>query len=377
MNFLIKNGTLYDPLRKTRMIGDIAVVNGLIQMPSETLEYRQVIDASGCMVTPGLIDFHVHYFDGITSAGVSPDATSFCTGVTTVVDGGSSGAQTYEFYRKTVMAYAHVEIYNNLLVASGGQLTDAYVENMDADKFEEEKMIHLFHKYGDNLKGLKMRLSRKILSYEHAVSAVQRAKQIAERIGTFLVIHITDCPIPLPELVMMLDKKDIICHIYQNRGINTCLDSNGNVWKELLAAKKRGVLFDGSNGWKNYDLAIAQKAIRQNLMPDIISTDMNSSSAFLQPLHSLPRILSKYLSMGMSLEEVLDCVMTTPARLIDRNDLATLEIGTVADLCIFRIKKQFNTYMDCDGNIYNGDQILVPQMVFKSGQCMFCQADFN
>ena len=377
MNFLIKNGTLYDPLRKTSVTRDIAIVNGLIQMPSESLEYRQVIDASGYMVTPGLIDFHVHFFDGLTSAGVSPDAASFCTGVTTVVDGGSSGAQTYEFYRKTVMAYAHIEIYNNLLIASGGQLTDAYVENMDADKFEEEKMIHLFRKYGDNLKGLKMRLSNYVLSYEQAVAAVQRAKQIAERIGTFLVIHITDCPIPLPELVTMLDKNDVICHVYQNRGFNTCLDSNGNVWEELLAAKRRGVLFDGSNGWKNYDITIAQKAIKQNLIPDIISTDMNSSSAFLQPLHSLPRILSKYLSMGMSLEEVLDCVITTPARLIDRNDLATLEIGTAADLCIFRIKNQPVTYIDCNEHIYYGDQILVPQMVFKSGQCMYCQVDFN
>ena len=109
----------------------------------------------------------------------------------------------------------------------------------------------------------------------------------------------------------------------------------------------------------------------------MISSDNNASSFFLQPLHSLPRVLSKYLDFGMPLEQVLDCATGNPARLIGRPELGTMEEGTTADVALFRLKKKEVPYCDINGHTMTGHQVLVPQMTFKGGKCVYCQADFG
>ena len=187
----------------------------------------------------------------------------------------------------------------------------------------------------------------------------------------------TDCPLPLDEVAEILRPGDVICHIYQNRGEHTCLDERGKVLPGLWEARKRGVLFDASNGRSNFDLEVARKAVEQGFVPDVISSDNNASSCFLQPLHSLPRILSKYLEFGMPLEQVLDCATWKPAQLIGRPELGTLAEGSPADVALFRLKKKDVEYSDINGNTMTGHQVLVPQMTFKGGQCVYCQADFG
>ena len=154
------------------------------------------------------------------------------------------------------------------------------------------------------------------------------------------------------------------------------MDETGKVRTGIWKARERGVLFDASNGCNNFDLEICQKAIEQGLTPDIISSDINASGFYLQPLHSLPRILSKYLDFGMTLEEVLDRATIAPARLIGRKDLASLEAGTEADIAVFRLKKKEVLYLDRSGHRMTGTQVLVPQLTMKAGQVMYCQADF-
>ncbi|WP_294755608.1 metallo-dependent hydrolase [uncultured Flavonifractor sp.] len=377
MNFLIKGGMLYDPLAQKMRMGDLAIIAGRIADPNDGQIYRQEIDASGCYVTPGLIDFHVHYFHGATSAGVAPDSNSFCSGVTTVVDGGSSGTTNYEFYRNTIMANSQVDIFNQLLIAAGGQITDCYPENMDADRFDENAIVRLFQRYRENLKGIKLRLSKSILDRETAVRAIVRAKEIAFQVQTPLVVHVTDCPLPLDEVASYLSKDDVICHIYHGQGKNTCLDQNGRVLSGLFEARKRGVLFDSCNGWKNFDLSVARAAIEQGFYPDIISSDLNSSSNFLQPLYCLPRVMSKYLDFGMSLENVFNAAIASPAKCIHEEELASLAAGTKADICIFKLKRKAITHTDFNCNTLTGAQILVPMMTFKNGICVYCQSDFG
>ena len=111
-------------------------------------------------------------------------------------------------------------------------------------------------------------------------------------------------------------------------------------------------------------------------MPDVISSDINSSSCFLQPLHSLPRILSKYLDFGMRLEDVLDCATIKPAQLIGMPELGSMAEGTTADVVILKVKQKDVEYSDITGNRFTGHQVIVPQMTFKDGECVFCQADF-
>ncbi len=376
MDFLIKNGLVYDPAQARLERRDVALADGKIARPDPQRNYRQVIDAEGCIVTTGLIDYHVHYFYRGTENGVNPDANAFCCGITTAVDGGSCGAGSYELYQRTVMASSDVRILNCLLVASGGQATDQYPENLDPAFFDEEKILRLFQKYPDNLVGLKTRMSNGIVAREQAEDSLLRTIEIAEKAGTRLVVHVTNPVLPLDRLAAMLRPGDVICHIYQDRGGHTCLDAQGKVLPGLLEARDRGVLFDASNGRSNYDLETCRKAVAQGFVPDVISSDINASSSFLQPLHSLPRILSKFLDFGMSLPQVLDAATAAPARLIGRPSLASMAEGTEADVCILRLKEKKISYEDINGNRFEGSKVLVPMMTFKGGVCKFCQADF-
>ena len=376
MDFLIQNADVFDPSSGTMTHKDIAIEDGIIAEPHEGKSYRQVINASGCIVTTGLIDYHVHYFLNATENGVNPDASSFCCGITTAVDGGSCGAGGYEIYRRTVMSLSEVRILNYLLVASGGQSNDRYPENLDPKYFDEEKILSLFKKYADNLVAIKTRISNSIITPELARKSIPATVKIAEKAGVPVVVHVTDCSIPLDELADMLRPGDVICHIYHGRGENTCLDSNGKVLKGLFEARERGVLFDASNGRSNFDLEVCRKAISQGFVPDVISSDNNTSSWFLQPMHTLPRILSKFIDFGMSLEDVIKTATISPAKLIKRPELGSMSYGTPADICIFRLKNKNVPYTDINGHSFTGSNVIVPMMTFKSGKCMYCQADF-
>ena len=376
MNFLISNGSIFDPAAGTFTQGSIAVEGGKISKPKEGKSYRQVIDASGCLVLPGLIDYHVHYYLHGSENSVNPDAGSFCCGITTAVDGGTCGAGNYELFRRSILAMSEVRIMSCLLVASGGQSNNSYPENLDPEYFDEGKILELFSNYRDNLTALKTRISRGIISPELSRASLTKTIEIAEKAGVSVVVHVTDCSLPLDEVADMLRPGDVMCHIYHGCGENICLGKDGQVLPGLLKARERGVLFDASNGRSNFDIEICRKAIEQGFTPDVISIDNNAGSWFLQPLHSLPRILSKFIDFGMPLAEVLKAATSKPAELIGRPELGNLAEGTTADVAIFKLKRKNVPYSDINGHTFTGSQVLVPMMTFKGGKCMYCQTDF-
>lgn len=215
-----------------------------------------------------------------------------------------------------------------------------------------------------------------IIAPEDAEESIRATVELAGELGCNVSVHVTNPVMDLEKLAGILRKDDMICHIYQGKGKETCLDADGKVREGLLKARERGVLFDASNGCNNFDLEIAQKAVAQGFKPDIISSDINTSGFFLQPLHSLPRIMSKYLDFGMSLSEVLDTVTRVPARLVHRESLASMAPGTEADLVIFKVKEKEVSYSDRTGHTFTGHQVIVPQLTMKDGVIMYCQADF-
>lgn len=374
--FVIKGGRVYNPLRGDWKDRDVAVENGKIISGVPRGEY-QVIDAAGCVVTAGLIDYHVHYFNHGTENGINPDAASFPCGVTTAVDAGSSGAANYELYRNTVMAMSDVRIFNMLLMASGGQITDQYPERLEEQYFDKKKIKDLFARYPENLVGLKTRMSVGIIAADAAVRSLSATVELADEIGCNVSVHITNPIMDLEEIGRILRKGDVICHIYQGKGEETILDAKGNVRKGILEAREKGVIFDASNGCNNYDLEVCGQAMAQGFWPDIISSDINTSGFYLQPLHSLPRIMSKYLEFGMSLEDVLDAVTIIPARLLGRPELASMDEGTAADIGIFDIRQKRVVYRDKAGHTLEGSRVIVPQLTMKDGKIMYCQADFT
>jgi dihydroorotase len=373
--YLIKNGKIYNPIRHELQDGDIFVEDGkfakALSGPYET------VDASGCIVTTGLIDYHVHYFNHGTENGINADVASFPCGITTAVDAGSVGAANYEIYRMSAMAFSDVRILNMLFMGSGGQITDRYPEQLEARYFDTDKIKYLFKKYRSNLVGLKLKLSVGIIEPEEALKSLKATVELAEELGCNVSVHVTDPVLPIETIAENLRKGDVICHIYQGKGQYTILDAQGRLRDGILKARERGVIFDACNGCNNYDIEVCRKALEQGFAPDIISSDNNTSGYYMQPLHSLPRIMSKYLALGMKLEDVLDAVTMAPARMISREDLASLESGTVADLAVLKLKHKSVGYRDKAGHTLEGQEVLVPQLTMKDGSIKYCQADFN
>lgn len=373
MNIKITNGQVFDPETKIISNRDILIKDEFFSDIEG--EDSTIIDASGCIVTSGLIDYHVHFFNRGTENGVNSDAYAFPCGITTAIDAGSTGAANYQLYRNTIMTFSDVRILNALAVSSGGQITNSYPENSDPNYFNRDKIKRLFEKYADNLVGLKIRLSNGIIEKEKAKVSLNETIKLAEEIGTRVIVHMTNPCIDLEYLAEVLRPGDVFCHCYQGKG-DTILDKNGKLRDVIKKAQERGVLFDSSNGKNNFDLDVCKKAISYGLKPDIISCDINAENFFLQPLHSLPRIMSKYLDLGMTVEEVLSTVTINPAKAINRENLASLRSETVADVVILKLKDKKVQYTDVAGHVVNGDKVFVPQMTIKSGKVMYCQSDF-
>ena len=185
--FVIKGGEIYDPAAQKWEKKDIAIENGMIISGMPSGEY-QVVDASGCKVTTGWIDYHVHYFNHGTENGINPDAASFPCGVTTAVDGGSTGAANYEMYRKSAMAYSDVRILNMLLVGSGGQVTDRYPEHLEKKYFDIPKIKKLFREGGTvkvsrSLKELGLRVNAAREHHRKLCGTEPTLSQLAEELG--------------------------------------------------------------------------------------------------------------------------------------------------------------------------------------------------
>ena len=378
----IINGKVYVPESGKTENRDLYILNGKLvkSFPEEMTEEKiQIINAQGCYVTKGLIDYHVHYFEGGADNGVNPDVASFPSGVTTAVDGGTCGVSCFENFKSGVIDRADVRLYAQLLVGSSGQLSEQCTEQIEAEQIEEERILEMLKNYPEVLVGLKTRLSANIISDpEKARKSLEKTVEIADRAGCNVTVHITNPAMDLEEIAGILRAGDVVCHAFQGKGIQSILDTEGKVRAGIWKAKDRGVLFDACNGKNNFNLNVAKKALEQEFFPDIISSDINTSSYYTGVLHSLPKVLSKYLAYGQKMERILDAAILKPAEIIGRKDLASMEEGAPADLFIFRLEEHPTRFLDYTGeNWLDGKQMIVPQMTIKDGKIVYSQVYFE
>lgn len=383
--YIIKNGIVYTPGSHRFEKKDIYIINGkLVKSFPDTKDFFssndiREINANGCYVTKGLIDYHVHYFQGGADNGVNPDVASFPNGVTTAVDGGTVGVCSFEIFKKSIIDRADVRLFSQLLVGSSGQISTRFTENIEAEMIEKNRILDMFQRFPQVLTGLKTRLSSYIISEKKALGSLEKTVEIAEQLGCNVTVHITDPAMNLEELVKVLRKNDVICHVFQNQGKECILDSSGRIRPGILDARKRGVLFDACNGKNNFDLHVADRALQQGFFPDIISSDINTCSYYEGVLHSLPKILSKYLAFGQPLDKILDAAILKPALLIQHPELASMEQGSPADICIFKLEEHPMSYFDHTNgkNSLKGSLALVPQMTIKDGKIVYSQVYFE
>ena len=190
-------------------------------------------------------------------------------------------------------------------------------------------------------------------------------------------MHTTNSPVEADRLAEILRPGDIFCHCYQGVG-NTILEEDGTVRDGIKKAREKGVIFDAANGKGNFGIAVAQKALKDGFYPDIISSDLTVDKFNMPPYaKNLPTVLSKYLTMGMKLPDVIRAATATPAQIMGmEKKIGTLMPGAYADIAVFKLKNIIFEHKDWCNDTLLAKELLVPQMTLSSGEIQYCQNDF-
>lgn len=375
LDCVIKNGHVVDPARGLDCVSDIAIVNNkIVELPAE-YEALRIVDASGCYVFPGLIDFHAHVFRAGSGVSVRPDYL-LATGVTAAVDAGTAGCSNFEAFYSSTVVPSQIRMKSYLNMYGSGQTDYNIIEKFDVPEFRPLAIRRLVEKYRDNILGLKIRMSEGVAV---DMAAMDYTMELAGELGIGVCVHVSRPLVPLDEIVSRLRPGDIYCHMYQNVGIDNILDkATGKIKRSMLEARERGVIFDAANGKMNFNINTCKEAVSQGFWPDVISSDWLSDKYNFSPYtKNLMFIVTKYLQLGMPLNQALAAVTSTPARLMHMEGrIGTLAPGAYADISIFKVVDKKARHLDFDGAPFETDRLFIPQMVISDGEFAFCQADF-
>lgn len=377
-DILIKGGHVIDPSRSISQISDVYVLEDKLLSADNGQQYQPdlVIDAHECIVTPGLIDFHTHVFYRGTENSIAPDISLLPSGVTTAVDGGTTGCANFEAFYHNIIQTSIVRIIAYLNVSSAGQTTMKYDENMNPAYFDNRRIADVLQRYKSVLAGLKIRFSSAIVK-EYGVKTLERTLKIALENHCPIMVHPNDPPCTTEYLLGLLRPGDVFTHVYHGMG-DSILNGRGKVKKEVMFARDKGVIFDAANGRSNFAFKTALPALQQGFYPDIISSDLTPLNLYRQPAFGLPFLMSKYLAMGMPIEKVVAACTSTPARCLNLADeIGTLASNKCADIAIFKLEKMKIKFMDIFGQEYWGSELLVPKMTIKSGSIVYKDFTFS
>ncbi|PKL24615.1 MAG: hypothetical protein CVV47_09255 [Spirochaetae bacterium HGW-Spirochaetae-3] len=373
---LIRNGTVVDPASGVNGAADVAIANGRVAAVGSLgdVPAERVVDASGCYVTPGLVDFHLHLAP-LAEIGVPGEAACFPSGVTTAVDCGSAGAGTWEGHRPVVAA-SRLRVRAFLHVCSAGLATGRFTENADPRYYDEEKIGRLLREYPGELVGLKVRQGAEIVG-DLGLEPLRRTVELGEKYGVPVMVHCSNSPAPLPEMLDLLRPGDILTHAYQDKG-HSLLDEGGRVCEAAWKARERGVVFDVANANVHFSFEVARRALAEGFLPDTISTDLTTRSLYRRPaVFNLAFVLSKYLCLGMDLGQVVARCTEYPARLLGMaGEIGCLATGARGDVAVFREIRRETEFGDRAGVLFRGDRLLRPVLTVKGGDVVYRDIEF-
>jgi dihydroorotase len=371
---LLKGGHVIDPLNGIDAVMDVAVVGGRIaavRADIDPAEAVTLVDVSGLYVTPGLIDTHVHVFatTGLKDAwagdnSVLPDHFSFRSGVTTMVDAGSSGWRNFEDFRHRVIDRAQTRVFAMLNIVGLGMITDVPEQNIHDMDAKATSAMALKHR--DVVVGIKSAHYQgpEWVSVDRAIEAGTIAKiPVMVDFGYFRVER------PYYKLVTeRLRPGDISTHMF--RGPVPYVDEDGRLLGYLKEARARGVLFDVGHGGGSFVFRNAVPAIRQGFFPDTISTDLHTGSMNGAMMDMLTT-MSKILVMGVPLEEVVRQSTASPAKAIQHPELGHLGVGSEADVAVLRVLQGQFRYADASRGTIDGDRRLICELTLKGGSVVW------
>jgi dihydroorotase len=340
-DLLLKGGHVIDPKNKRNERLDIGITGGKVQRIAAQIpgaHARRVVDVSDYYVTPGLIDIHTHFDAQGAPLNLNPDHNTLRNGVTTAVDAGSSGWKNFEAFKSKVIDRSKTRVlaFLNIVGAGmyGGQVED------DIAQMDVEAAARMVKKYPGIIVGIKTAHFQ-----PPTWDAVDRAVKAAELSGTIVMVDFHPKPgRGYRELVLEhMRPGDIHTHFYGR--LTPQLDADKKVQPYMWEARKKGILFDVGHGSGSLWFRIAVPAIQQGFLPDTVSTDIHKSSIML-PRATLTNVMSKFLAMGLTLEQVIERSTINPARAIRRPELGSIEQGGVADLAVLELRKGQFAFLD-------------------------------
>lgn len=337
IDLLIKGGSVVDPGAGLAGQLDVAVEGDRIvavepAIPAESA--CRVIDAEREIVTPGLVDIHTHVYRGMTYWGIDADSLASRTGVTTWVDAGSAGAFTFLGFRESIVEPAQVRIRSWLNISAIGLVAPnyelAHLEHCDVD------LCRLTgERNRDLVVGLKVRMGAPAVG-ENGMDPMRRARRAADLLGLPLMVHIGFGPPDIDEVIELMRAGDVLTHCFTG-GSMRLIDEHGRARKSVEHACRTGVVMDVGHGTGSFSYAVAEELIAQGKKPDVISSDAHQLSVN-GPMFDLPTCMSKFMGLGMSLEEVVEAATSRPAGLLHLDAVGSLRPGSYADIALFTLK---------------------------------------
>jgi dihydroorotase len=371
-DLLLKNATVIDPSQGLEGGFDVAIQDGKIAALSASITEpaQQTIDLSGKVLTPGWIDIHAHVFAGATTWGIHADALCLATGVTTVVDAGSPGWANFLAFHDHIAAPARTQILTFVHISGIGLTYGPVGEMLDMDYADPDRTAYTIHSYPEVCVGVKVRLATRLVG-ENGVEPLRQAVKAAEMVDTPVMVHM-GAGVTVADTLAELRSGDIVTHCYRGDGDatlgDTILDAQGNIRAEVQKARQQGILFDVGHGGGSFLFETAKKALSQNFLPDVISTDIHTGS-FNDPVYGLPETASKLLNLGISLPDIVNQTTTAAAKSIGReNELGTLRVGTVADLAAYEIQEGEFRFHDVRDNLEIGQKNIQPFLTVRAGK---------
>jgi len=368
MDIVIRGGYVIDPSQGLEGTMDVEIAGGRVRRVAPRIDPagRRALNAEGKIVTPGLVDLHCHFYEGVTHYGVSLEAAMLARGVTTAVDTGSAGAQTYPAFRKWFLEKARPTVRAYLNISEGGLLIDGLGENVDMRALRVDRAVECYERNREHLIGMKVRLSRNVVERSGA-RPLDAALEAAEFLKVPLMAHVGDTPVPLSRILRKLRPGDVLTHAFHGRRENI-LDRRGRVRRAVWEARDAGVLLDVAHGRSSFSFEILERAMAQGLMPGNLSTDLHTHCV-QGPVYDFPTLMSKFLALGFPLFEVVRLSAQTAAEWIGlKDEVGTLKKGARGDVAVFRMKEGRFSFEDCMGARRAGSRMLEAAHVVLGGR---------
>ena len=371
---LLKGGTVIDPQNGVNGKRDLAITNGRVAAVAESIpasDAQKVIDVTGLYVTPGLVDIHTHLYasSGFRDAwagdnSVLPDGFSFRTGVTTMVDAGSSGWRNFEDFRNRVVDRAQTRVFALLNIVGLGMISDSIEQNIQ--DMDPQATAEMARKHSDVIVGIKT-------AHYHGPDwvPVERAVEAGTQVNLPVMVDFGYFRRERPFFRLVTEKLrpgDIATHMY--RGPVPYMDNNGEIYEYLEKARKRGIKFDVGHGGGSFVFRNAAASVHLGFFPDSISTDLHTGS-MNAGMMDMVTTMSKMLVLGIPLVEVIRESTINPAKMIHHPELGHLSVGQIADIAVLKLMTGHFGYVDSFGGKVEGAERLHCEMTLKGGKIVW------